>query len=353
MAPDRAVAQRSGFVYPGRASPLYYRLSEGRTRMQGLVTVFGGTGFLGRYAVRALARAGWRIRVATRRPHLAPELRVMGDVGQIELTQANVRAPDSVARALDEAEACVNLVGALWEHGPQRFDALHVGGARAIAEACAAGGIGRLVHISAIGAEAEGASKYARTKAEGEAAVRAALPSATILRPSVVFGPEDDFFNRFGAMAAMSPALPLIGGGKTRFQPVYAGDVGAAIAAALDDADARGRTYELGGPGVYSFRELMQILCKEACRKRWLVPIPFGLAGAIGVVGDLASVLPVAPPLTSDQVQLLKRDNVAEHGLPGLAELGVVPTALEAVLPTYLWRFRKGGQFAQPEAHNA
>jgi NADH dehydrogenase len=318
--------------------------------MPGLVAVFGGTGFVGRYTVRALAKAGWRVRVACRRPHLAPELRVMGEVGQIELMQANVRVPSSIDRALEGAEAAVNLVGALYEHGPQRFEALHVDGARAVAEASARAGIARLVHVSAIGADAESKSKYARTKAEGEAAVRTALPTATIVRPSVVFGTEDDFFNRFAAMAGLSPALPLIGGGHTRFQPVYAGDVGAAITAALDRAPA---TYEVGGPGVYSFRALMELILKETQRRRLLVPIPFGLASVLGVVGDLVSVLPFAPPITSDQVELLKSDNVAEHGLPGLVQLGVAPTPVEAVLPTYLWRFRKGGQFAQPAAANA
>jgi NADH dehydrogenase len=321
--------------------------------MQGLVTVFGGTGFIGRYVVRALARSGWRIRGATRRPHLAPERRVMGDVGQIELMQANVRAPSSVERALDHAAACVNLVGALYEHGPQRFDALHAVAPGTIAEAAARLGVGRLVHVSAIGADPASASRYARTKAEGEAAVHAALPAAAVVRPSIVFGPEDDFFNRFAGMAAIGPAVPLIGGGATRFQPVYAGDVGAAVAAILADASAAGRTYELGGPGVYSFRQLMEIMLKEIRRRRWLLPIPFGLAKAMGVAGDLMSLSPFAPPITSDQVELLKRDNVAEHGLPGLAELGVSPTALEAVLPTYLWRFRRDGQFVQPEAHNA
>lgn len=321
--------------------------------MQGLVTVFGGSGFVGRYAVRALARAGWRVRVAMRRPNIAPELRVMGEVGQIELYQSNIRVRESVERALDESQACVNLVGALWEAGPQTFDALHAEGARAIAEACAARGIGRLVHVSSIGADAGSASRYARSKAEGEAAVRAAVPSATILRPSVVFGPEDDFFNKFGSMAAISPVLPLIGGGKTRFQPVYAGDVGAAIATALERVEARGQTYELGGPMTYSFRELMQLLLKETHRKNPLVPVPFPVASVLGMAGDLVAMTPFPPPVTRDQVELLKSDNVCAEGAPGLEALGVTPTALEAVLPTYLWTFRRGGQFAQPEAQNA
>lgn len=321
--------------------------------MQGLVTVFGGSGFIGRYAVRALARAGWRIRVAVRRPHLAPELRVMGEVGQIEIAQANLRMPRSVDQALDEAVACVNLVGALTEQGRQRFASLHAMGPKTIAEAAAARGIERFVHVSAIGADVGSASKYARTKAEGELAARQAFPATTVLRPSVVFAPEDDFFNRFGAMAAVSPMLPLIGGGRTRFQPVYAGDVGAAIAAALESPDAPGRTYELGGPGVYSFKTLMQMLLTEVDRRRWLAPVPFPIAKLLGIAGDVAAMTPFSPPITSDQVEMLKSDNVVAHGMPGLDALGVTPTALEAVLPTYLWCYRQGGQFAQPEGHNA
>jgi len=319
--------------------------------MQGLVTVFGGSGFLGRYAVRALAKDGWRIRVAMRRPHLAPELRVMGDVGQIELVQANVRHPESVARALEGAEAAVNLVGILFETGRQRFSVLQSEAAKAVAEAATAAGAGRFVQISAIGADATSASVYASTKAEGEAAVRAAFPAATILRPSIVFGEEDDFFNRFGGMAAMSPALPLIGGGKTRFQPVYAGDVGAAIARALTSQEAAGKTYELGGPGVYSFRALMELVLKETHHKRALVPVPFPIAEVMGAVAQLIAFTPYTPPITRDQVELLKSDNVASG--PGLAELKITPTVLESILPTYLWKYRQGGQFAELEAANA
>jgi NADH dehydrogenase len=321
--------------------------------MQGLVTVFGGSGFVGRYVVRALARSGWRVRVAVRRPVRAPELRVMGEVGQIELVQANVRVRETVERALDGAAACVNLVGALYEAGPQRFESLHVDAARTIAEVCAAKGVTRLVQMSALGADPNSESLYARTKAEGEAAARAACPGATVIRPSIVFGPEDSFFNRFAAMAVFSPVLPLIGGGKTRFAPVYAGDVGAAIATALERKGASGQTYELAGPGVYSFRELMELMLKETQRKRLLVPVPWGVAGALGAVGGLVAMTPFPPPITSDQVKLLKTDNVPAKGAKGLAALDVPPTAVEAVLPTYLWRFRKGGQFAQPEAQNA
>lgn len=321
--------------------------------MQGLVTVFGGSGFIGRYVVRALARSGWRVRVAVRRPTLHPELRVMGEVGQIELVQANVRVRQSVEQALDGASACINLVGALYEAGPQKFEALHLEAARTVAEVCAARGIVRLVHMSALGADANSKSVYARTKAEGEAAVLKAVPTATIIRPSIVFGPEDSFFNRFASMASISPVLPLIGGGETRFQPVYAGDVGAAIATALERPKAAGATFELAGPGVYTFRELMQIMLKETQRRRALVPLPWGVARLLGAIGGLVALTPFPPPITTDQVELLKTDNVPAKGAKGLAALDVPATALEAILPTYLWRFRPGGQFAQPEAKNA
>jgi len=319
--------------------------------MQGLVTVFGGSGFVGRYAVRALAKQGWRIRVAVREPHLAPELKVMGDVGQVELVQANVRHEASVRAALVGAQACVNLVGVLYESGRQTFDAVHATAPGLVAEAAAAAGATKFVQVSAIGADADGSAGYARTKAAGEAAVRAAFPNAVVLRPSVVFGPEDGFFNRFGAMAAMSPVLPLIGGGHTKFQPVYVGDVGDAIVAALTLETAAGRTFELGGPGVYSFKALMELLCRETMHHRLLLPIPFPIASALGKIGDLqVKLLPIPPQVTSDQVELLKSDNVANPDLPGLADLGVTATAVDAVIPTYLWRFRRGGQFAQPEA---
>jgi len=319
----------------------------------GLVTVFGGSGFVGRYAVRALAKDGWRVRVALRRPHLAPELRVMGDVGQIELHQANVRFPDSVAEALDGADAAVNLVGALYESGKQTFNALHVEAARTVAKAAAAEGVTRFVQLSAIGADANSPAGYGRTKAEGEAAVRELIPTATILRPSIVFGEEDKFFNRFAAMASMSPVLPLIGGGKTLLQPIYAGDVGAAIANALMTPGALGSTYELGGAKAYSFKALMEVMLAEILRRRALVPLPFDLAGLIGIGGDAVAFTGLEPPLTTDQVNMLKVDNVVAPGAHGLADLGVTATPLEAILPTYLWKYRSGGQFAQPAAANA
>ncbi len=316
--------------------------------MQKLVTVFGGSGFVGRYVVRSLAKDGWRIRVAVRRPHLAGDLRVMGDVGQVEIVQANVRNAASVSAALAGADAVVDLVGVLFSKGPQSFKALHLDAARTIAEEAAKAGVKKLVHISAIGADAKSASAYARTKAQGEAAVRAAFPKVTIVRPSIVFGTEDNFFNKFAGMAAMAPALPLIGSGKTLFQPVYVGDVGAAVAAILKLA-APAPVYEIGGPSTYSFKALMEIVCKETMKTPALLPLPWGIASLIGLMGDIqAAVLPIAPPLTRDQVQMLKSDNVAQSGAPGLKALGVQPTALEGVLPTYLWRFRKNGQFAVP-----
>ena len=316
--------------------------------MQGLVTVFGGSGFLGMQVTRALAKRGYRVRVACRRTNLAYRSPLLGEVGQIQIAQANIRVPSSVERALEGADACVNLVGVLFEHGRQGFTSLHAQGARNIAEAARARGIGTLIQVSAIGADAASGSKYAPTKAEGEAAARAAVPSATVVRPSIVFGQDDDFFNRFGALAARLPALPLPGGGHTLFQPVFVGDVAAAIAACVDNPASAGKTLEFGGPTVYSFRELMQLVLKQTQRQRLLVPLPWPLARAIGTLGDLAAAIsPFAPPLTSDQVELLTQDNVCSGALPGLTALGVTPTAVEAVVPTYLYRYRKGGQFAE------
>lgn len=315
--------------------------------MQGLVTVFGGSGFVGGQVVRALAKAGHRVRVAVRNPNLAYRMRMLGDVGQIEVVQANVRNVPSVARAVDGAEAVVNLVGVLWESGRQTFQTLHVMGAKTVAEQARAAGVKRLVQVSALGADLESSSKYQRTKALGEAAVRAAFPGAVVIRPSVMFGAEDKFFNKFGQMAALFPALPLIGGGETKFQPVYVGDVAQVVAKAVVSPAAEGLTYELGGPAVYSFKALMELILRETGRNRVLAPIPFFAAGLIGKVGDLS---PINPPLTSDQVETLKTDNVADNGLPGLVEAGVVPTAVEAVVPSYLYRYRKGGQYAEVPA---
>ena len=323
--------------------------------MRGLVTIFGGSGFVGSQVVRALAKRGARIRVAVRRPWQAYRLRLLGDVGQIEIVQANVRVPQTIDAALDGAEAVVYSVGTLFESGKQGFAALQAEGPALVAQAAARQGVTRFVLVSAIGANADSASKYARTKAEGEAAVRAAIPAATILRPSVVFGQGDGFFTRFAELAMISPALPLIGGGETRFQPVFVADVARAVARSLEDPAAAGATFELGGPTIYSFRQLMEILLAEIGRNRLLVPVPWELASLIGTVGDaqafLHGPLPMLPPpqLTSDQVKLLRVDNVAAVGAPGLAALGIAPQALEPIIPTYLYPFRKGGQYADLE----
>jgi NADH dehydrogenase len=314
--------------------------------MPDLVTVFGGSGFIGAQIVRALARRGARIRVAVRQPHLAHAMRLMGDVGQVEVVQANVRDPGSVARATDGSDAVVNLVGLLFETGRQTFQAVHVDAARTLAEAASAVGA-RMVQMSALGADPVSASRYARTKAGGEAAVREVLPSAVILRPSIVFGPGDDFFNKFAEMAVVSPFLPLIGGGRTRFQPVFVGDVARAAAAVTLESQHAGRTFELGGPGVFTFREILDLIQKETGRRRLYAPLPVSVASLVGTLcTPLAFFTPMAPPLTADQVELLKVDNVVSGQFPGLADLGVTPETVEALLPTYLYRFRKGGQFA-------
>lgn len=314
-----------------------------------LIVVFGGSGFIGRHVIKAMARTGVRVRAPMRRPHLGQDLRVLGDVGQIHLMQANVRYPDSVSRALDGATGVVNLVGVLSERGKQTFRAMHVEASDSIARAAATAGVTRFVQVSAIGADANGKALYARTKGEAEQRVRAAIPSATILRPSIVFGAEDQFFNRFAEMARYSPALPLIGGGKTKFQPVHVGDVADAVVAALTRPDAAGRTYELGGPGIYTFKELLQFTLKEIDRKRLLLGLPFAVAGMIGAASSLASPF-MEPPLTPDQVTMLKSDNIVgasgEKGVGTIADLGVTTLeTIEVVVPTYLWKHRPYGQF--------
>ena len=310
--------------------------------MARLATVFGGSGFVGRYIVRQLARDGWRVNVAVRDAEYAKFLKPMGDVGQVTPMAVSIRDKAAVAAAVSGAEVVVNLVGVLYESGNQNFEAIHHGGAKAVAEAAAAAGAARLVHISAIGADAASPSLYARTKAAGEAAVRSAFPGATIFRPSLVFGPEDGFFNRFAGLARVMPVLPLFGGGKTRFQPVYVGDVADAVVRSLGDEKTAGQTYELGGPTIYTFRQLMELMLREIRRKRCLVSVPFPIAR---LEARLLQVLPV-PPLTVDQVRLLERDNIVAAGAPGLAELGVKPTPIESVIPSYLDRFRPGGRFS-------
>lgn len=317
-----------------------------------LAVVFGGSGFIGRNVVRELAKRGWRIRAAVRRPHHAQFLRPMGAVGQVQLFQANVRDRPSVERAVKGADAVINLVGILHQEGAQSFARVQAEGAAAIAGSAAREGVKTFVHVSAIGADAESRSLYARTKGEAENAVRAAVPTATILRPSVVFGPEDQFFNKFATLLSMAPPflpLPLLfGGGATKFQPVYVDDVADAVSSALETPEAAGRVYELGGPRAYTFRQLLEFTLAETGRRRILAPVPFVLAPLIGLAGEAIGALPFfAPPITRDQIRLLKRDNVVSDGAPGLADLGIAPKTVEAIVPAYLVRFRKYGQFAE------
>jgi NADH dehydrogenase len=309
-----------------------------------LVTVFGGSGFLGRNVVRALARRHYRIRVAVRRPELTGHLQPLGRVGQIHAVQANVRHAASVQAAVRDADIVINLVGILYERARQRFDAVQATGAESVALAARAANA-RTVHVSAIGADPNSASAYGRSKAAGEKLVLAAQPGAVILRPSIMFGPDDTFFNRFAALARLSPALPLVGGGRTRFQPVFVGDVAEAVARAVDGALKPGTTYELGGPDVRTFRELMEYVLTTIERRRLLVLVPFGL---MKFQATFAQFLP-SPPITPDQVAMLRHDNVvsekAQREKRTLEGLGIEPTSIAQVVPSYLWRFRRAGQF--------
>ena len=303
--------------------------------LETLVTIFGGSGFLGRHVVRALAKLGYRIRVAVRRPELAGHLQPLGRVGQIHAVQANLRYPASVEAAVRDADVVINLVGILFERGRQRFDAVQAFGAEAVALAATAFGA-RMIHVSAIGADEQSPSHYARSKAMGEKLVLAAIPSAVILRPSILFGPEDDFFNKFAAMARISPALPLIGGGHTRFQPVFAGDVAAAVVAAIEGRAEDGRTYELGGPQVKSFKELMEFVLATTARARLLLPIPFALAR---LQASILQLMP-KPLLTPDQVELLRSDSVVSEAAKRegrtIEALGIDPVAMATIVPSYL-----------------
>ncbi len=307
------------------------------------VTVFGGSGFIGRYVVERLADRGAVVTVAVRDAEDAKFLRPLGQVGQVTPVATNIRDAAAVARAVDGADAVVNLVGILVKQGRQTFKAIHADAPAVLAQAATDAGVGRLVHVSAIGARPTAWSEYHRSKGAGEEAVRAHFPGATILQPSVVFGPEDGFFNLFGALARMLPALPLYGGGKTRFQPVYVGDVAAAVVNALDDPATVGKTYELGGPSVYTFAELMEIVLEQTGRRRMLVPVPF----AVGEIqGAILGLMP-KPLLTRDQIVSLKSDSVVADDARTLADLGVQPTALEAIVPTYLRRYRRGGRLGR------
>jgi len=314
-----------------------------------LVTVFGGSGFLGRNVVRALAKRDYRIRVAVRRPELAGHLQPLGKVGQIHAVQANLRYPASVEAAMRDSHVAINLVGILTEGGGQTFDAVQGTGADTVAQAANRVGA-RMVHVSALGADENSPSRYARAKVAGEKAVLAAIPSAVIMRPSVLFGPEDQFSNRFAALARMSPALPLIGGGMTRMQPAYVSDVATAIANAVDGNAKSGATYELGGPEVLTMREIMELILAVTGRNRMLVSLPFGLARLEAMFLQFA---PGALKLTPDQVELLRADNVVSGNAKTegrtLQGLGIEPEPIKAIVPSYLWRFRKSGQFKTPE----
>lgn len=313
-----------------------------------VVTVFGASGFIGRYVVGEIAKTGARVRAAVRLPERAKFLKPMGDVGQITPVAANIRDDASVAAAVEGADTVINLAGILFPSGKQTFDSAHADGARRVAAAANAAGATRLIHMSAIGADPDSESVYASTKGIGERLVLDTFANATIVRPSIVFGPEDDFFNKFAMIARVAPALPLIGGGHTKFQPVYVGDVADAIAAICASSRSAAATYELGGPQTYSFRELMEITLDEIGRKRLLLPVPFPLALVQAATLELAFLGPTllklgpTPPVTRDQVKMLRHDNIVSGNLPGLEDLSVEATALESILPTYLRRFRRG-----------
>lgn len=315
--------------------------------MSKLVTIYGGSGFVGRYIARRLARNGWRVRVAVRRPNDALFVRPYGVPGQVEPVLCNIRDDASVRSVMQGADAVVNCVGILNAVGKNGFEAVQADGAGRVARIAAELGVARLVHVSAIGADAESKSAYARTKARGEAAVLAAFPKAVILRPSVIFGPEDQFFNRFASMTRLGPVLPVVGAG-TRFQPVYVDDVAQAAVMGVEGKAVPG-TYELGGPEVATFRDLMAEMLKVIRRRRLILNIPFVLASVLGAAFDLVQAVTLGlvenKMLTRDQVRNLARDNVVAEGAKGFADLGITPTAMESLLPEYLWRYRPSGQF--------
>ncbi len=312
-----------------------------------LVTVFGGSGFVGRHVVRTLAKRGYRIRVAVRRPDLAGFLQPLGNVGQISFAQANLRYKESIAKAVAGADHVVNCVGILFESGRNTFDSVQEFGARAVAEAAKNAGA-TLTHISAIGADAQSSVGYARTKGRAEAAIRSLLPEAVILRPSIIFGPEDDFFNKFAGMAQKMPFLPLIGGGRTKFQPVYVEDVAEMVAKSVDGALKSGATYELGGQDVMTFRDCLEAVLTATYRQRPLVNVPFGIASLLGTIASMVPL--ISPPLTADQVTMLKTDNVvsgdAEKAGLTLEGVGITPVRVASVLPSYMVSYRTNGQFS-------
>jgi NADH dehydrogenase len=314
--------------------------------MSKLVTIYGGSGFVGRYIARRMAKEGWRVRVAVRRPNEAIFVRPYGVVGQVEPVLCNIRNDASVAAAMQGAEAVVNCVGTFDSRGKNNFDAVQHEGAERIARIAAQQGVARMVHVSAIGADKDGNSLYARSKGLGEEGVLAHMPGAVILRPSVIFGPEDQFFNRFAGMTRLGPAIPVVGA-DTRFQPVYVDDVAQAAAMGVLGT-AKPGVYELGGPDVESFRDLMAMMLRVIRRRRLILNIPFPVARLLGSVSDFVAMISgglIPAQITADQVRSLRSDNVVAEGAAGFAELGIPPTAMEAVLPDYLWRFRPSGQY--------
>jgi len=325
-------------------------MSLSRTKGAGrLVTVFGGSGFVGRYVVRELARDGWRVRVAVRKPTQAYFLKTIGDVGQVQIVQANLRDAESIVRACEGADAVINMVGILFETGRQRFATLQHQGALWAAQAAERALASQFIQISAIGADADNEAEYMQTKAAGEEAVRSVMPQATIIRPSLVFGTEDEFFNRFAFLSTILPVMPAFGGGTTRFQPVYVLDLARGIANALLDPAARGETFEIGGPKIYTLKEIYELVLETVERPRPIVPVPWALAR---LQGSLLSLLP-NPPLTREQVVMLESDNVVGEGVKTIANLGVRDlTTAEAIVPTYLWRFRRLGQFEAEQPSN-
>lgn len=311
----------------------------------GLVTIFGGSGFVGAQVARALARRGWRIRIAVRKPALAHELRMAGDVGQVQLTLCDITNKEDVAAALQGADAAINLVGILCETGARKFDTVHVEGSRNVAEAAAAAGVKQLVQMSALGADADSDAAYARTKGEAEQAVRAAYPSAVIVRPSVIFGTEDQFLNRFGNMAARMPVMPVVEG-QSRLQPVHVLDVAEAIARLTIDTRHAGETFELGGPAVWTMKEIIDYVLAETGRDRFTVALPTFASKAIASLVQIPAAIGLTPALTVDQVKMLASDNVVSDGAKGFADLGIEPTGMKAIAESYLWRYRNGGQYA-------
>lgn len=312
------------------------------------VTVFGGSGFIGRAIVQALAHKGYFVRVAVRRTELAEVTKTSGDVGQVMLMRTNLRMPKSVAAAIEGSQAVVNAAGIPFERGRQSFQAVHVEGARTVAATAAAAGVQRLVHMSGIGATGGRArNSYVRSKADAEQAVIAGFEKATIVRPSVVFGPNDALFNRMGQLAANAPFVPLVGNGKARVQPVFVGDVGAAVAEILGRPETARSVFELGGPRIYTYREIAELVLREIGRQKRIVAIPAGLMKIAAFFAKPIGLLGLTPPITAAQVDLMGEDNVASPGANSLATLGIAPTAPEAILPMYLDRYRVGGRYNQ------